>query len=741
MSRRPRRRKAQSAKARKARAGQVPSIAPTAPSPAAAPDGAERALRLALFATFGLLLLTPFVVTTGTVFPFVVGKALWSRSLIEIAFALWAVLALTRPGYAPPRSWLLVLLGIGLGVSGLSAVFGVSHRASLWSDYERMLGVVDQAHWAALAVMLASVLRTDREWRALLGAQVGVGAAVACLVVARALDIEVPFYSALPEASATRLGGPFGNPTFLSVYLLVNTVLAGGFAARAWSVGPPVGWLGAVALNLYGLILAGSVGGFVGLAAAVGFATLLFAWLSRGRRRIAALTLLGVLAAACAELGARALDPGRTAMVSIDRSAEQWPGGGALRYVGQVHLARPSVQSRLTAWRAGLEGFAERPLLGYGPFNYATVYGLFGTGYAATAEPHDQAHGKLIEVAATTGTAGVAAWLALWALALAVLLRAARAAAAPAQQAFTVFAAAALAGHLVQVQFLFDTAAGTLVATLLLAHAASIEPRAMPPPWRARLPGGLAPGRRSLALVRRRGARAVLGGAVVALALWGLAVNGTILAAADKRYVAPGAVASAVTAEAIEAFPPLAGFYRKYLFVELGRQWATLNERDPARAGELLDWAGREAAAARRNEPWNWRFEHLLANLYATVAATDPGYEATAQHHLTRARELAPAREPLPSPLEAPSNLSAIPLPADAGADAPLAPRRELRWSPSPGAGYHEIGRTAEPGRWRSVLFAYGPGRTTFIAPDGPVQYRIRACRRPSVCTAWEPWP
>ena len=122
-------------------------------------------MRFALFGVLGLLLLTPFVVTPGTVYPFVVGKALWSRSLIAVAFALWALLALLHPGYRPPRSWLLVLLVAGYGATVLSAAFGVHPGHSLWSDYERMQGVVDQAHWVVLAVVLASVLHTPRGWR------------------------------------------------------------------------------------------------------------------------------------------------------------------------------------------------------------------------------------------------------------------------------------------------------------------------------------------------------------------------------------------------------------------------------------------------------------------------------------------------------------------------------------------------------------------------------------------------
>ena len=74
----------------------------------------EKALRVGVLGGIALLLLTPVVVTPGTIFPFVVGKAIWSRSIIEVVFALWAMLALANPSFRPPRSWLLLLVGAGL---------------------------------------------------------------------------------------------------------------------------------------------------------------------------------------------------------------------------------------------------------------------------------------------------------------------------------------------------------------------------------------------------------------------------------------------------------------------------------------------------------------------------------------------------------------------------------------------------------------------------------------------------
>ena len=141
----------------------------------ASPDRLEKALRAGIFCAAGLLLLTPFVYAPGALEPLSVGKALWSRCLIEIVFALWALLALLRPDYRPPRSWLLLLMAAGLGVALLAAGAGESMQRSLWSDYGRMQGLVDQAHWCALTLALASLLRRPGEWRALLCGKGGHG--------------------------------------------------------------------------------------------------------------------------------------------------------------------------------------------------------------------------------------------------------------------------------------------------------------------------------------------------------------------------------------------------------------------------------------------------------------------------------------------------------------------------------------------------------------------------------------
>lgn len=738
----------------------------------------ERALRLAVFAGIALVLLTPFVVATGLVYPFIVGKALWSRSIIEVVFGLWAVLALLNPDYRPPRSRLLGLLAAGFAVSTVSAAFGVSPLRSVWSTYERMQGLVDAAHWLALAVVLVSVLRSRAAWRALLGGIAGTGAVLALVVVALAHGADVPLYGGLPEFDPPRIGGPLGNPTFLSGYLLVGVMVALGLAVRAWLVAargdaaasavvgartssaprpasardrkawqrraraaqrdapaprstPPGSpraafalWATAAALMLWAMALAGSVGGFVGLFASLAFLAVAGAVRARGRLRTIAVAVLVSLLGIAAAAGLRA--------TAADRSAVYLPDHPVARYLLATHVTRPGVQSRLAAWQAGLEGFAERPALGYGPENFIDVFGRHASGYGAFAEPHDRAHGKLVEVAATTGAAGLATWLALWSLALLAVWRAAWRLEA-AERALVLFTGAGVVGYLTQAQFLFDTPTSSLQAALLLAFAAGLEGAAFADSRRLRLPERLR--HRWRALFERKAARVALAVAALGAAVAGLSVHRSIHAAASVEHVS-GEPPLEVLAGAIDGFPPLADVHRRLLLDGLGSEWARFRAEDGARARRLLEMAAREAAEAERTRTAEWRVHRGAARLFAAAAATDPEYEEEAERFLASSQALAPNRPVFPPALRAPDALTGA-----RRADG----RYELRWRWPESAGYVAIEESGGGAPRRFVLHAYDPAQTSFVLPEGRepgvLRYRIRACWFPGQCSADVEWP
>ena len=242
-----------------------------------------QALRYTACACVVLLLLTPLVVTRDTIYLYVVGKALYWRTLVEIAFTMWAVLALWVPAYRPPRSWLLGLVGAGVACSLLSASFGVSTERSLWSSYERMLGVVNELHMLAFVVVVVSLFRgASRSGSALhmlMNVNLGVSALVGLLAVGRFLELGVPFYGSLPELHLPRVGVPLGNPTWLAAFVVMNGTLALGFLVRSFLTGAAsplrhwarLFWLAAAVLNYVALALTSSRGALLGLVMAVAF--------------------------------------------------------------------------------------------------------------------------------------------------------------------------------------------------------------------------------------------------------------------------------------------------------------------------------------------------------------------------------------------------------------------------------------------------------------------------------------
>ena len=602
----------------------------------------EKVLLSGIWTGFVLLLLMPLVVTPQTIFPFIVGKALYSRAIIEIIFGLWALLAILRPAYRPPRSWLLILLALSLGVAILAACFGVSVQRSFWSTYERMQGVVDLAHWFVFTVVVASVVRTFRGWGVLLNLNLGVSLIVALLALSQHY---ANVGSSLFAFSPYRESASFGNPTYLGTYMLVNVILALGFLIRSFIPAQRIGknfflllwsgrcfWGGTALINIWVLILTGTRGALLGLILGLGFSAVLFVFLARRRAvRLAAIGLTGTLGGAAILIASMFLTPDILPFnipphsAFAPRTSEVLPGEKFL-----------SIRGRLALWEAGVKGFVDEPFLGWGPENYIVVFGRYASGLGSSIKISDAAHGEMFEVLTTAGLFGLLSYLALWALTFSVVVRAATGMDFR-EQVLTLFVGATLMGHFVQSQFLFDISTTSLQYSLLLACVATLE--------RGRRER--APARRRRAIGRHTGIRIGLGVGALALVGVGLLTNHAQYSAASavRRMVAPTSTfdqALGYCEQALIDFKPLANYPRLVLFENAARLWPTLGLLSKSRLLALVDT---EAAAAIDSEPENWRVYLALARLYGVIAASDPAYVERAIRYRDKTLELAPHRQ------------------------------------------------------------------------------------------------
>ena len=588
-------------------------------------ERAETGALWAIRAGVVLLLSTPLVVSIETAYPFVVGKAVYSRTVIEVLFALWAVLALANPRYRPPRSWLLAWFGIGFACSVVAALFGVGVARSVWSNFERMQGVVDAAHWLALAVALAGVLRCRRDLLAVVHIHLGVSALVALLAIARFHDLGVPFFGALPEPQFPRIGGVFGNPLFLASYAAVNAVLALGLGVCAAHGGSrrllAISFCALVAyLNVHALALTDARSGWLGLAVAVAFCGLAYVIWGKSRHwriAVAAAMLAGLF--------------GGGALLAIPQT-----GGKVLERLVAA-ASDESAQQRRVALLAGLRGFSERPATGFGPENFVVPWGRHASG--AVGEAHDSAHNRAVDKAATEGLLGLGVHAALWVLMCLVLVRRARSASGTDERLFLLTLGATLTCFLVNDQLRFPTTVWNLQQVLLLVLVVSLEqrretrmrtllPKLNLPKWTARA---------------RFGAKAAAAMAAFACLVVGSSANVAIYSAAVDIALlgVPGRPAKFLE-RAIERFEPLANTPRLILFEQLAEHWRRIRVRESTEALRLLAVVDAQGPLAIAAEPRNWRVHHALARLYHEVAEGDPAYRAVAARHLTRSQALAP---------------------------------------------------------------------------------------------------
>ena len=623
------------------------------PPSASAPVGAEMALPIIVRTALALALATPLMALGGwlpdAIFPHVVGKALYFRLWTEIAFAAWVLLIIRYPAYRLPRSWLLIALLVYLGVALAASFAGVSLARSLWSNYERMQGWIGLAHYTAFALMAASILRSSRHWEAALNLNLLVGLLVGLLGL-----YETTF------GTDERVGGTFGNPSFLASYALVNSLIAGGFLARslAAAAGPDHDdkavlteslmrsfWVMVICLDLLMLAQSGTRGAAAGLAAAI-FFILTAGALWPGRR---------ALRAACIALvfGVLALSAGMLALRNSPIAAAAGQMSPTVRRLAELSPQASAVESRLGAIRYGLEGFSERPILGWGPENFGAAYDAHVDGPAAAKlYRFDRAHNRIVEELVTTGIIGLLAFGALWLCIGWRLLSRIRALSYDVG-VFIVFIGAAFVGYLVQNLFLFDTPGSSVQLYLLIGFVLHLCGQPAP----SALVGKQKPHAEEQASRNASGSLRKVVDATAFQVSTSVVVVLSLLAACYVLVVSPytgatrthAALSGSRTGEerfalyqgAVSAAPGLANKTVTRFINVLFDYWDSLSDAERERA---LYIAERDVRAGVARDPHDWQLHAILARLLNRASQGSPALVAKSRLHTDRVAELAPGR-------------------------------------------------------------------------------------------------
>ncbi len=457
------------------------------------------AVRVIVFA----VLLMPLVVTTSTFFPFVVGKAVYARVLIEIALMFWVPLILVSPHYRPRFHWMFVAISSYIFISLISALLGVSFEVSFWSTFERMQGINDLIHWMLYIIILVSVCKTIQNWITLLTLNLFVSILVCAIGIGHFVDVNI-ISSLFPFiVENTRLESTLGNATYIGAFCGTNLFLGAGLTALSLHgrVNPTASntvsrsrkrrnrrnnsvnndsqnawyrnniaflrifWVIASTTNGLGLLMSGTRGAILGITISTIFVAAVYLVKGDNKtfKRLSIVPLVGLLAITILLV----IGQGNP---TVEKYRDEIP---VLARLTSISLDDASIVSRQQTWGAGLKAFTDKPIFGWGPENFIVAWGRYFDESSGVTERFDQAHNKIIEELTTRGITGLLSYLAIWAI-LGITIFRQFANSRGGEQGFVILIAGGLCTYFVQNLFLFDTPTSYSQFVIMLALAVSL---------------------------------------------------------------------------------------------------------------------------------------------------------------------------------------------------------------------------------------------------------------------------
>ncbi len=373
----------------------------------------EQTLRwIAIGGVFALPFIV-FIVAQTLFFPFITGKNFTFRIIVEIITGAWLALALTNPAYRPKRSWLLGAFSFFVVIVAIADTFGAYPFKSFWSNYERMDGWVTLAHLFCYFVVTASVLNTEKLWKAFWHTSLAVSALMGVyglLQLAGIVSLN-PGYS-----SVYRIDSTFGNPIYLAAYMLFHIGIAASLLARTRHADPrgarTLSWVygGVIALDTLVLFLTGTRGTMLGLFVGSVLALILVACTVKEARKVVVSILVGIVV-----LGG---------VFFLVREQAWIQKVSFLHRLATISLDDGTTKARFMNWGMALEGFKERPILGWGQENYAIVFDKYYNPRMYGQEQwFDRVHNVVFDWLVAAGILGLLGYLSLFATALMLLWR------------------------------------------------------------------------------------------------------------------------------------------------------------------------------------------------------------------------------------------------------------------------------------------------------------------------------
>lgn len=398
------------------------------------------------------------VISGTTFFPFITAKNIFFRVIVEFITAAWVgLLVINRERYWPKWNPVSMILSAFFAVVLMSAAFGVDFTHSMWSNFERMEGLVMYFHLAMFFFVLSGVFRSKAEWFVIFGVSITASFFVAFYGL-------LEYFGAVTSYSdGTRIISTLGNPLYVAAYLTFHLFLILYFwfrANMAW-----LKWLlaGLFVFEIVIFFMTGSRGAFLGIIA--GFGTFFVLWTLFGVRDLKKRMVFGSF------IILLILIP--FIFISL-RDTEFIKGSRILGRFANISLSDNTVQARFTIWKMAIRSFTERPILGWGPGNFIIPYAKYYNPKMFGNEPwFDRTHNMPLEWLTSGGLSVFLLYLALMGSMVWAFLTSVSYGRLDRRDAFLF--TSMVGAYLFQLLFVFDILATYIMLILFLSFASVLR--------------------------------------------------------------------------------------------------------------------------------------------------------------------------------------------------------------------------------------------------------------------------
>ncbi len=369
----------------------------------------NKVLRIICLTGIFIIPFVPLLVADTLFFPFISGKNFAFRIIVEIIFGAWVVLALTDKTYRPRKSFILWALGAFIVIIGLADIFGMNPFKSFWSNFERMEGFVGLVHLGLYMLVAATVLNTTKLWAWFFNTTIGAS------ILMSLYGYGQLFKWVTINQGGGRLDARLGNATYLAVYILFHIFLTTYLMiSRTMFLATPQDpkprstkfIIGGVIILLEFVILyyTATRGAMLGLIGGVLLSAALIVIFGKAHPRVRKVSL-GILIATLVVIGG---------FLGLKDSSfvRQSP---VLNRFATISLNDATTNSRFVLWNMAIEGFKERPILGWGQENFNYVFNKYYNPVLYNQEQwFDRTHNVIFDWLIAGGILGLVSYLSLY---------------------------------------------------------------------------------------------------------------------------------------------------------------------------------------------------------------------------------------------------------------------------------------------------------------------------------------